>query len=164
MSHPTPNPSITTRIGRFTRHYVEMIVAMFAGMLVLGAPAALVLELVGSSLSELEEKAPAAYLLAMGVSMTVGMVAWMRYRGHRWRLTSEMAGVMMVPTIAVIALLAVDLTDFGAAMMIEHVVMFPAMLVAMLARWDEYSAPHDRHRPLTSNPEPAAASCPAKSG
>jgi hypothetical protein len=164
MSQATHNPSITARIGRLTRHYVEMIVAMFAGMLVLGAPAALVLELVGSSLSELEENAPAAYLLAMGVSMTVGMVAWMRFRGHRWRLTSEMAAVMMVPTIAVIVLLAADITDFGAAMMIEHVAMFPAMLVAMLARWDEYTVPHDRHRPLTRNAESAVASCPAESG
>lgn len=129
------------RIRRFARHYVEMVVAMFAGMLVLGLPLAGVLELAGSGLPELEEAAPGIYLLGMGVSMTAGMVTWMRHRAHGWRPTAEMAGAMMGPTIAVIILLGLEVVDFGAAMMIEHVAMFPAMLAVMLARWDEYSAP-----------------------
>ncbi len=147
MSCFIPNSSSNTaRIARFARHYLEMVIAMFAGMLVLGLPAAGALKLVGSSLSELEETAPAVYLLAMGVAMTVPMAAWMRYRGHGWRPTSEMAGAMMVPTIAVVVLLGAGITDFGAAMMIEHVAMLPAMLAVMLARWDEFSAPHDHHQ------------------
>lgn len=75
----------------------------------------------------------------------------------------EMGASMMGPTIAVIVLLAAGLTDFDAAMMIEHVAMFPAMLAVMLARWNEYSASHDspeRRRNLPSSAEralPAAA-------
>lgn len=163
MSRFIPNSSISTaRIARFARHYLEMVIAMFAGMLVLGPPAAGALELAGSSLSELEETAPAGHLLAMAVAMTLSMAAWMRYRGHGWRPTSEMAGAMMVPTVAVIVLLAAGISDFGAAMMIEHVAMLPAMLAVMLARWDEYSAPHDHHLPTSAKADLAEASCPAE--
>jgi hypothetical protein len=35
-------------------------------------------------------------------------------------------------------------TDFGGAMVAEHVAMFPAMLVAMLLRVDEYTG-HAHH-------------------
>ena len=163
MSRFIPNSSTNTaRIARFARHYLEMVIAMFAGMLVLGLPAAGALELVASSLSELEETAPAVYLLAMGIAMTVPMVAWMRYRGHGWRPASEMAGAMVVPTVAVIVLLAAGISDFGAAMMIEHVAMFPAMLAVMLARWDAFSAPHRDHQPMSAKADLAEASCPAE--
>ena len=163
MSRLTPHSSLSTaRIRRFARHYLEMVVAMAAGMLFLGVPAVGALELAGSGLSELKDSAPAVYLLAMGVAMTVPMVAWMRYRDHGWRPTTEMGASMMGPTIAVIGLLAAGVFDFDAAMMIEHVAMFPAMLAVMLARWDEYSAPHDRHRSVAVS-QPATAGCPAES-
>lgn len=152
----------TTRIRRFARHYLEMVIAMFAGMLVLGAPVAGVLELAGSSIAELEATAPAVYLLAMGVVMTVPMVAWMRHRGHGWRPASEMGAAMMGPAISVIVLLAARVINFDAAMMIEHVAMFPAMLAVMLTRWDEYATPHDHHRSVSA-PQPAAAGCQASS-
>jgi hypothetical protein len=110
-----------------------MLIAMFAGMAVLGGPAMLVLG-----------EAPAAHLLAMGVTMTVPMVAWMRYRGHGWQPSYEMAASMMIPTAGVIGLLGAGLvTDLGSLMMIEHVVMLPAMLVAMLLRREEYTQRHD---------------------
>jgi hypothetical protein len=67
----------------------------------------------------------------------------MRYRGHGWQPSMEMAASMIVPTIAVIVLLAAGISDFGASMAIEHAAMFPAMLTVMLVRWDEYSASHD---------------------
>ena len=72
--------------------------------------------------------------------MTVPMVAWMRHRGHGWQPSSEMAAAMFVPTFAVVGLLATDaVTDFGVLMTLEHVVMIPAMLIAMLLRLDEYT-------------------------
>jgi len=44
--------SITfTQVRRFARHYLEMVVAVFAGMLVLGLPGAGLLQLAGSSVS-----------------------------------------------------------------------------------------------------------------
>jgi hypothetical protein len=125
---------------RFIRHYVEMVLAMFVGMGVLFLPVLAVLSVLSVSYSDFERDAPAALLLAMGVSMTVAMVAWMRYRRHSWAPTTEMAAAMMLPTLGVILLLWSGLVeDMDALMAIEHVVMLPAMLAVMLLRRDEYS-------------------------
>jgi hypothetical protein len=35
------------------------------------------------------------------------------------------------------------LDDFGALMMLEHIAMFPAMLIAMLLRAGEYTGRHN---------------------
>ncbi len=131
----------TNKAGRrFARHYVEMVVAMFLGMAVLGALVLVVLGAAGVSSAELHHDLPALMLFGMGVTMTVPMVGWMRYRGHGWRPSAEMAASMLVPTFGVMALLwAGLLTDIGALMTIEHVVMLPSMLVAMLLRREEYS-------------------------
>ena len=131
---------MSTSTRHFARHYVEMLVAMFAGMLVLGGPALLALGAAGVTSAELRSDAPAALLLGMGITMTVPMVAWMRHRGHGWRPANEMGASMMIPTIGVVGLLGAGLvTDVGTLLLIEHVVMFPAMLVAMLLRRDEYT-------------------------
>ncbi|HEX6026948.1 MAG TPA: hypothetical protein VFZ00_33430 [Solirubrobacter sp.] len=130
----------------FTRHYVEMVIAMAAGMLLLGLPGEILLRAIGSSTNELQDEAPALALLAMAVIMTVPMVAWMRFRGHAWRPCHEMAASMFLPTFGVIALLATGLvTDFMTLMSLEHVLMLPAMLVAMLLRYDEYAGSHAHH-------------------
>jgi hypothetical protein len=139
---------MNTPTGHFVRHYVEMVVAMFLGMVVLGTPAMLALGAAGVSSAELHADAPALMLLGMGVTMTVPMVAWMRYRGHSWAPSNEMAASMLIPTAGVIALPWAGLVeDIGTLLAIEHVVMLPAMLVAMLLRRDEYShgAHHGAH-------------------
>jgi hypothetical protein len=131
-----------TRTATFIRHYVEMVVVMFAGMIVLGLPGEAALHAMGSGTSELRETAPAVVFLGMGATMTLPMVAWMRFRGHRWQPTLEMAASMVIPTLAAIALLAADLAGFGALMGLEHVAMLLGMLVAMLLRVDEYAGHH----------------------
>jgi hypothetical protein len=137
---------LNSRTGHFSRHYAEMVIAMFLGMLILGLPAEAALMAVGSSTSELERDAPALMLLGMAIVMTVPMVAWMRHRGHGWRPNAEMAASMFLTTFAVIALMAGGAIDFWTAMGIEHVAMLPSMLVAMLLRRDEYSG-HAHHAP-----------------
>jgi hypothetical protein len=131
---------MSTSTRHFIRHYLEMLAAMFLGMGVLFAPALLALGAAGVSSDELHDDAPALMLLGMGITMTVPMVAWMRHRGHGWRASNEMAASMVIPTAGVIALLGAGLVaDFGTLMTLEHVVMFPAMLVAMLLRREEYT-------------------------
>ena len=135
---------MTTSTRHFIRHYVEMLIAMFLGMAVLGTPAILALVAAGVSSAELQSDAPAVLLLGMGITMTVPMVAWMRYRGHGWAASNEMAASMLIPTAGVIGLLGAGLVaDVGTLLMAEHVVMLPSMLVAMLLRRDEYS--HGAH-------------------
>ena len=100
---------------------------MLLGMLVLGLPLATLIH------------APALELLNMAVTMTVPMVAWMRYRGHGRQPAFEMSAAMFVPTFVAIGLLWAGLVeDEHAAMMIQHAAMFPLMLVAMLLRRSEY--------------------------
>jgi hypothetical protein len=136
---------MTSSTRHFIRHYIEMLVAMFAGMGILGGPALLALAAAGVSYSELESDAPAVLLLGMGVTMTVPMVAWMRYRGHGWGASNEMAAAMLIPTAAVIAFLAAGLAhDVGHLLMIEHIAMPVTMLLAMLLRRREYSHPARR--------------------
>ncbi len=130
----------------FARHYLEMLVAMFLGMVVLGLPAGMALDTLGMSSSDLRNDAPALMLFGMGVTMTVPMVGWMRYRGHGWQPSMEMAASMFIPTFGVIALLAGGLVnDLGVLLVVEHVVMLQSMLVAMLLRRDEYTSGSHGH-------------------
>jgi hypothetical protein len=138
---------MTTSTRHFIRHYAEMLAAMFLGMVALGIPAVMALGAAGVSSTELRADAPALLLLGMGVTMTVPMVAWMRYRGHGWGASNEMAASMLIPTAGVIALLGAGLVgDVGTLLMAEHVVMLPSMLVAMLLRREEYSHAAHGHR------------------
>jgi hypothetical protein len=76
----------------------------------------------------------------MAITMTIPMAAWMRYRGHGWPATLEMSAAMIVPALGVIAHVVADVvTDLGALMALEHVVMLAAMLAAMLLRREEYT-------------------------
>jgi hypothetical protein len=127
--------------GQFVRHYVEMVIAMFLGMAVLALPARLALSAAGTSWSELGHE---AMLLGMAVEMTVPMVAWMRFRGHGPRVSGEMAGAMLLPTLAAIALLRADVAGSGVLMVAEHVAMLLSMLVVMLLRPAEYAHVHGR--------------------
>ena len=124
----------------FARHYVEMVIAMFAGMVVLGLPAGWGLSALGTSWGDLHTDAPAAMFGLMAITMIVPMVAWMRFRGHGWRANGEMSLSMVLPTLGAIALLSADVVeDVGALLAAEHVAMLLAMLVAMLLRASEYT-------------------------
>lgn len=139
-SDTAPTVGRARPVRTFARHYLEMVIAMLAGMFVLGGAVLVVLELVGADLSD------SLSLLGMGVTMTVPMVAWMRYRGHGWAPTREMAAAMIVPSVAAVGLLWADLVeDVDTLMVVEHVAMFALMLVVMLFRLDEYThSHHDR--------------------
>jgi hypothetical protein len=124
----------------FIRHYVEMLIAMAIGMFALGGAFVVLLAPVGVDVGDWHTDAPALLLLGMAFIMSVPMVAWMRYRGHGWAPTWEMTASMFVPSIAAILLLwtgAVE--DSDTLLAIQHVAMFPAMLVAMLLRRSEYT-------------------------
>jgi hypothetical protein len=128
----------------FIRHYVEMVIAMFLGMAILGIPAGWAMGAIGTGWHELTNDAPGLMFLGMATTMTVPMVGWMLYRGHRWRANAEMSASMFVPTFAVIGVLwAGLLTDIGVLMIIEHVAMLTAMAGVMLMRPAEYT--HRRH-------------------
>jgi amino acid transporter len=80
---------------------------------------------------------------AMAFNMTVPMVLWMRYRGHSWERGGEMALAMNLPLLAALVLLySLDLIPAQAVLGLQMMLMIPAMVLAMLYRKEEYSAPH----------------------
>ncbi|GAA3241473.1 hypothetical protein [Nonomuraea helvata] len=132
MTTPT-SPTTGRRWGRFALHYVEMIIAMFAGMFALG----MLESVLGLSVS-LDRQPDLAYLL-MAFNMSVGMAVWMRIRRHGWASTLEMCAVMFVPVVPLFPLLWLGVIDGGALMLVAHVAMLPLMLAAMARRLDEYA-------------------------
>jgi hypothetical protein len=82
---------------------------------------------------------PQAYALAMAVSMTVAMVAWMCIRKHPRRLSAEMAGAMLVPTVLLIAICWIGHLPSTVLLTGTHILMVPAMLAVMLYRWRDYA-------------------------
>src|SRR5512133_3395097 len=142
-SSPRRARRITSSTRHFVRHYLEMVVAMFLGMAVLGVPAGWARGAVGSSWSELNTDAPALMLLGMAMTMTVPMVGWMRYRGHGWRANTDMSASMLIPTFGAIALLQSSVVDdIGVLLVAEHIAMLLGMLGAMLLRPAEYTRHH----------------------
>jgi hypothetical protein len=119
------------RVRHFARHYAEMVVAMLAGMFVLGRLEALVLPglTLGTELA----------VLVMATNMAIGMGLWMRFRGHSWRGIGEMSASMYAPFIVLLVPFWTGLLGAGDLMMWGHVLMLPAMAAIMLLRPAEYA-------------------------
>ena len=128
---------------RFTRHLLEMVIAMFAGMGLLG----LVLWVLGE---------PPGYsnLLVryglMGAFMAAPMVAWMRYRDHSWSDGVEMTAAMLVPMFTPVVLMesgvAVPGLSLASLPLFAHVGMIAGMVALMLIRFDRYAHGPYGHR------------------
>jgi hypothetical protein len=123
---------------RFTRHLLEMVLAMLAGMAVFGV-----------AIWALGEPPGYSNLLVkyglMGASMAAPMVGWMRHRGHSWSEGGEMTAAMLSPMFALVLpaeLGVVGLSGHGL-MMLSHVAMIGGMVALMIYRWDRYA--HGTH-------------------
>ncbi len=124
----------------FARHYGEMVVVMLVGMGLLAMPAHWATDALWP---EVRGDDTTLMLARMGATMTLPMIPWMRWRGHGWQPSMEMAAAMIVPAIGVIALLEVGVLEtVWLLMTLEHGAMFIAMFAVMIARPDEYS--HER--------------------
>ena len=130
---------------RFTRHLLEMVVAMIAGMAVLGVAIGLLGEPPGYS--DLLFR----YGL-MGAFMSAPMVAWMRHRGHPWSDGLEMTAAMLVPMFALVFPVELGVARYvpgltqGSLPLLSHVAMIGGMASLMVYRWDRYvHASHGHH-------------------
>jgi glyoxylate carboligase len=132
---------VNRSIKQFARHYLEMVAAMVVGMAVLGGASEALLDLPDET---------AVTLVEMAIAMTVPMVAWMRFRGHGWRVCNEMAAAMLIPAAGALVVLGAGIVEDETTLLIfEHVAMFAGMFVAMLLRFDEYAGHHHRVRQET---------------
>ncbi len=130
--------------GAFLRHYVEMVLAMAAGMPIFGILLVSPLDPLGYR--ETLQEHPYVRELIMLVFMSIPMVGLMAYRGHSARLTFEMLLGMWVPAVAVVALTASALVPVlrphTTMTVASHLVMLPGMFAAMWLRRSEYSGHH----------------------
>lgn len=120
----------------FLRHYLEMIVAMLVGMVTLYPLWELAVDRLVTAVWVHRTDVD---LTAMALAMTVPMVAWMLWRGHRGLPVLEMAVAMCAGFWVFFPFLWAGLLDEMAVMMAGHVAMPLFMLLAMLARRGEYS-------------------------
>lgn len=122
--------SVTVRSAlrdrRFWIHFAQMLVAMLAGMVLLG--------MLWPHFASVEGMS-----LVMATNMTIGMTAWMAWRRHGWRPIGEMALAMYVPFVVLFPPHWAGLLSADAVLGLGHVLMLPAMLAAMLLRPAEYA-------------------------
>ncbi|MQA01710.1 MAG: hypothetical protein GEV07_02895 [Streptosporangiales bacterium] len=127
----------------FLWHYVEMVIAMAVGMLLLGP----VWDTAGFLLGgERLLARPDAAALVMAADMTIGMAVWMRYRRHGWRGIAEMGAAMFLPFVVLLVPCWAGVVSGEALLMGGHMLMLPAMAVAMLLRRGEYTR-RQQHAP-----------------
>ena len=124
------------RHRRLTIHYVEMVIAMAVGMVVLHPVWTLLLDAAGWS-AFLDS--PEAMAMVMATDMTIGMTAWMRFRGHGWRACAEMGAAMYLPFLVLFPPMWAGWIDGGGMLLWGHVLMLFAMAGAMALRPHEYA-------------------------
>lgn len=133
MTNPTPTAPAPARATlRFLLHFLEMVAAMLAGMVLLGPLWDLAWPGLAAARTDVQ-------VLVMATDMTVAMAAWMRVRGHAWRPTLEMSAAMYLPFLVLFPPFWAGAITPGFLMTGGHVLMLPAMAVAMLLRRREYT-------------------------
>jgi hypothetical protein len=132
----TPTTLRRPALRRFVRHYLEIVVAAVAGMVVLGPVESMLLNPLGWAelLARFE-----TYTLVMATNMTVAAAAWMRFRRHGWAAIAEMAVAMYAPFLVLFPLLWLGVLSATGLMVLGHVLMLFAIAAAMLRRRDEYT-------------------------
>jgi hypothetical protein len=127
-------PRLSTK--KFVVHFVEMVIAMAVGMVVLHP---LWSFLLGAADRSWLMHNPYTGALIMATNMTLAMSAWMRFRGHRWQPIAEMGAAMYLPFVVLFVPLGLGLISSGGMMLWGHVGMLFAMAAAMLLRPHEYA-------------------------
>ena len=130
------------RTGHFLLHYFEMCAPMCVGF---AAGDLIYFWAAGRfGYSEPFSDLPELSVAVVTFTMTAPMVAWMRFRGMPRRETAEMAAVMPVLALALLALGWLAVVPKGELALLEHGLMMPAMLVPMVLRLDLYTGQDGR--------------------
>jgi len=139
---PVPRRTRRTGVWHFVRHYLEMVVAMFLGMVALHPLWTFAADRLG--LADLLARTD-VMAMVMATDMTLAMAGWMAFRGHRWRPIAEMAAAMYLPFVVFLPPLWAGLVTGETLMTAGHVLMLFAMAGVMLLRPDEYAHAHHAH-------------------
>ena len=129
-------------VKAFSWHYVQMLIAMTAGMMAftplwifafdrLGRPGVL--------------DRPDVSSLTMATSMALAMGLWMRFRHHSWISVLQMSAAMYLAFAVLFPFLWAGVLSGDAVVLVGHVLMLPLMGLAMVLRKAEYLPGHHHH-------------------
>jgi hypothetical protein len=143
MSQPLLNARSRPRPDRrpwaFIRHYLEMVMAMFVGMVALqplwpNLPHVLEIE-----------------TLAMATNMNLGMAAWMAVRHEPAVAIARMAVAMYLPFIVLFAPYRLGWLSYDTVLTAGHLLMLAAMAAVMLLPRTGPLLVHRTHRKSASH-------------
>ena len=123
---PSRRSALTDRA--FVGNYLQMLVAMGIGMLVLEP---LSMRVVHHAAVELE-------MLLMATTMVAGMVIWMVYRRHSLQAVAEMTATMYASVAVLFPFYWLGALGPKALMILGHILMVVGMAAAMLYRRESY--------------------------
>jgi hypothetical protein len=112
---------------------IPLIVLFFIGAAKIGYP-------------DLIQQSPELTVLVMGIILSLPMLAWMRFRGHEWRPTLEMASTTIVLGILLVGLGWLGILAKSSLFEWMRTLACPAMLIPMLLRLDLYTGHHAVHQ------------------
>src|SRR5262245_31809086 len=123
-----PRTDRARMVGRFLWHYVEMVIAMSLGMLLLAPLWSVILP--GTERLDVRT-------LTMAADMTIGMAAWMKVRRHGWSSIAEMSGAMVAPFLVLLVPYWFGVLPGSLVTSLGHTFMFVLMLLVMLWRREQ---------------------------
>ena len=143
-SHSVQVPGVAARTGYFLWHFVEMCLTMCIGGIALN-----VLFFWGAAqigYPDLFERFPEFSLLLIGINLALPMIAWMRFRGHDWRPTLEMASTSIILVILLIGAAWLGIISRSSQLELLKRFACAVMLIPMLFRLDLYTGHHAGHQ------------------
>ena len=154
MTTTQQTPTRSRHTWHLVRHYLEMVVAMLVGMMVLGPGGGLAWPGRADRFD--------VHALVMATNMAVAMAAWMRFRCHSWPAITEMSAAMYLPFAVLLVpywagALGYLLKDVSADRLVEAVqaaargesVLQPSVAAKVVARFAQLDdAPRARPQPL----------------
>jgi len=132
----TPTTLRRPALRRLVGHYLEIVLAAVAGMVVLGPAESMLLNPIGWAQLLAHSE---TYTLVMATNMTVAMAAWMRFRRHGWAAIAEMAVAMYAPFVVLFPALWLGVLSATGLMVLGHLLMLFAIAAVMLRRRDQYT-------------------------
>ncbi len=121
--------------AQFLRHYLEMVIAMLAGMMILGPLESFLLNPLGW---DGVRAIPEFDVLIMATNMTLPMVGWMLYRRHSAGAMMLMAAAMYLPFLVLFPFEWTGVLSYGTLLGLGHTLMFAAMFAAMWVHRREF--------------------------
>jgi hypothetical protein len=134
--HPPGKRGLVAKGWTFFRHFLEICAVMCVGAVTLSFIFFGVAWLMG--FRDLVDETPEFSTLVLAVNLALPMIAWMRFRGHEWRPTLEMAVAPVVLGVLLIVAGWLDIIPRNEVFELETSLACLSMLIPMLFRLDLY--------------------------